>query len=297
MEESSGGGRAGQSLDALRAALGPALWAARAAFVCLAAAWLWDEALRLVLKGDEIWAGSSSLRRRASSPDAAVFMEAWRTWFAGLVRSFWGGLGERLADFVVSRARAPRPYATLFLCLFMAKHFRIHSIILVQLDNAGLSFLSSFIIRACSYIPFLGGDSVGSIGEGHFTHDVYDDDVPDLFDEDDDGADGREENDETELPSSTTHETTETMTVFEETSPPAPLEVLPPAPTSSPADVPDSDGAKRPAGWLVFDSTYGVIPHEVAARWKQNDLESERRRDQSRSQARGKDLPPVRSPR
>lgn len=45
-----------------------------------------------------------------------------------------------------------------------------------------------------------------------------------------------------------------------------------------------------PGDWLVFDSVYGVIPHETAELWKEQAYQAERKR----AEAGNRPLPPVR---
>ena len=75
-----------------------------------------------------------------------------------------------------------------------------------------------------------------------------------------------------------------------------PVVAAPEAAFPSPAG---SESIERPDGWLVFDSVYGAIPHEVATRWKQSELDSQRRREKHKpahEASSSRVLPPVRSP-
>ena len=309
----------------LRALLAPAWSAAVLVLLYALAIFVWQEAAWLMARGGEIWARDRKLRRRAKSVDAGVFLQAWQTWLYTLAASFWDGIGTRAAAFVAVRFR--KKLLALFLCAYVAVRFRLHSMFLVQLDAAGLGFVSDAILGASRFVPFLGqggsgGAGVGS-GDGPGEDGAYED-VPDLYDEDEEGDGGgleEEAGNDIDPPASMRRRkhrqtapalkqiarrqsrqsgsasrlnTNESVPLASSAVPP--VVAAPEAAFPSPAG---SESIERPDGWLVFDSVYGAIPHEVATRWKQSELDSQRRREKHKpahEASSSRVLPPVRSP-
>ncbi len=206
-----------------------------------------------------LWSCSNRLRMLAS-----------RFWW----RKKTGHLPVRLLWFVLNRWR---PLASILFAYLAVVYLRWHSQFILLLDEIGLSWLGDVLVRASSIVPFSGLTLFGGGGQLE---------MPELLEEDED-----EEEEEAAAASAAAARAAATA----DGRPRQKSRNVQRTPRAALAKNAPTVPIARPKNWLVYDKVFGVIPHEVAERWKEEE-EMRAVDEQLAGPTLPRRLPPVRRP-